>query len=240
MVTRRPDGNSLALIGVILYLLEFAVFIPLGVSFPAPAETDPVSFYAGRETPYALMAVLLSVLLLGRVAFIAGLRGGLRSAVSAAPLSDVALAAMTASVLLELTSLWLITGAAQLASAGPGGPGVAALDASAGWLTLGVFATLGVAVAVASLAMLQSRLFPAWLGWLGLISGIGLAGSAVAAIASGETPTSMGPVSGIGSFAWLGMVIWMLTTGIILLRRRRATPTDPPLDAAATRLVSSA
>jgi hypothetical protein len=122
-------------------------------------------------------------------------------------------------VLLELTALWLVVGAAHAASDAPGAGGIAVLDAVAGWLSVGVFITVGVAVAVASLAMLQSRQFRAWLGWLGVISGIGLAGSAVASIASGETPWSLGPVASIGSFAWLGMVVWMIATGIILLRR---------------------
>lgn len=223
MEIRKTDGTWLALAGAILYLLEFAVIVPLGVAFPADPGSDLVSWYAGKETAYALTAALLSILLLGRVAVIAGIRGSLPSTGSVGPLGDLALAAMTTSVVVELVALWSGAGAAHLAGAGSETAGIAALDAAAGWLTVAVFVTMGVAVGVASLAMLLSHAFRAWLGWLGAISGLALAGSAIAALAVGETPWTIGGVAAIGQFGWLGMVIWMFGAGVILFRRSRAS-----------------
>lgn len=222
MEIRKPEGTWMVLAGAILYLLEFAVIVPLGVAFPADPESDLVSWYAGKETAYALTAVLLSILLLGRVAVIAGIRRSLPSTGSVGPLGDLALAAMTTSVVLELMALWSGAAAARLAGAGAEAAGIAGLDAVAGWLTVAVFATMGVAVGVASLAVLLSHAFRAWLGWLGAISGLALAGSAVAAVAIGETPWTIGGVAGIGQFGWLGMLIWMFGAGVILFRRSRA------------------
>lgn len=229
MEARGSGGNWLALAGAILYVLEFAVIVPLGVAFPADPGSDLVAWYAGRETAYAVTAALLSVLLLGRVAVIAGIRGGLPTSGSLGPLGDLALATMTISVVVELIALWLGAAAAHLADAGVGSEGIAAVDAASGWLTVAVFVTMGVAVGLASLAMLLSGAFRAWLGWLGAISGLALAASAIAAVAVGETPWQIGGVASIGQFGWLGMLIWMFAAGVILFRRlrRSAAPSAP-------------
>ncbi|MDQ1664857.1 MAG: hypothetical protein QOH75_888 [Actinomycetota bacterium] len=49
---------------------------------------------------------------------------------------------------------------------------VVALGMAAYWLNLSGFGPLGVSVLAAAAAMLGSRLFPAWLCWLAVLSGV--------------------------------------------------------------------
>jgi hypothetical protein len=49
---------------------------------------------------------------------------------------------------------------------------VVTLDTAAYWLNLSGFGPLGVSVLAAAAAMLGSRLFPAWLCWLAVFSGV--------------------------------------------------------------------
>jgi hypothetical protein len=111
---------------------------------------------------------------------------------------------------------------------------VVTLNAAAAWLTQLLFIPLGVFVGVASLAMLSSHLFPKWICWLGLLSGLGLAPGGVLAAATfgtlgGADSISQAPVGlGVPAF-W----VWMLATGVLLFRRaNRASDHDGSVPAA--------
>lgn len=206
--------------GVIAYLLEFAVFIPAGAQLFVPAGSDVVSHYAARPTAFAVTAALLAVLLMGRVAFVAGLRHALLPHVSVRPLVDLALAAMVVSVALEVGALGLAAGTARLASTNAEPAAVVALYGGIAGLYTGVFPTFGLSVVAASAAMAWSRAFRLWLPILGLISGsIMMASGIVDAVLYSGSQTQD---ETIGPLGWMGAVIWMLATGVILVRRLRA------------------
>lgn len=102
---RTVNGNRLALVGAILYLLEFAFIIPSGVRVPAegsgPAEIA-AAYAAQPPSGMALLFAGLCVALLGRIAFSAGVRSVLRQTNETRALADFALGAMVVSVVLEL------------------------------------------------------------------------------------------------------------------------------------------
>jgi hypothetical protein len=95
---------------------------------------------------------------------------------------------------------------------------IVGIDAAANWLNMVIVTPFGVAVLAASVAMLKSRLFPAWLCWLGLAAGVVLT----------VDGAIMGPAFGAGgaffqavqilSFAVLAAWVWMIATGVVLLR----------------------
>jgi hypothetical protein len=223
----RPTGNWVALAGVVAYLLEFAVFIPAGAQLFVPDGSDVVAHYAARAAGFAVAAALLAVLLMGRVAFIVGLRAALPAALAIRPLIDLALAAMVVSVALEVGALGLAAGTARLASSGADEAAVVGAYGAIAGLYVGVFPTFGLSVVAASSAMLWSRAFRLWLPALGLISGAVMMASGVAdAVLYAESGNQEGT---IGPLGWLGAVVWMLATGVILLRRWRASLAHPSM-----------
>jgi hypothetical protein len=220
----RPTGNWIALAGVIAYLLEFAVFIPAGAQLFVPEGSDVVAHFAARPTAFAIAAALLAVLLMGRVAFIAGLRSAI-PAVATRPLIDLALGAMVVSVALEVGALGLAVGTARLASTGAEEAAVVGLYGAIAGLYVGVFPTFGLSVVAASASMISSRAFRLWLPVLGLVSGGIMMASGIAdavLYAGSQTQEET-----IGPMGWLGAVVWMLTTGVILMRRWRASRRHP-------------
>ena len=95
-----------------------------------------------------------------------------------------------------------------------------------------IWAPIGVSMVAGSLAMLRSRLFPAWLSWLGLVSGaLVVCGGVIGASAlgsSGAYHTLGGILSGVPGF---GFWIWMIATAIVLFRAARAQgQRQPPQD----------
>lgn len=218
-------GNRLALLGAIVYFLEWVVIIPTGT--PDPAEhlrTSPqrlVALYAEHSNGIALLAGWLALVLVGRLAFAAGLRGAFPRSSRALPLLDLAFGAMILSVVLEVSGQGMAGAAGTLAARGSDPGAVVALNSAAAWLTQLLFVPLGLFVLAAAAAMLTSRLFPWWLGWLGLIGGLalgpgGVVGVATFAPSSGDS-IGLAPVGlGVPMF-WL----WMLATGVLLFRRAR-------------------
>ena len=147
----QPDrlqliGNRLTLVGAIVYLLEWVAILATPVQAPSLVETKPdtiVALYTGHATGLAFSAVWFSLVLLGRIVFSAGLRDSFRRSGADTLLVDIGLAAMAASVILEIAGYALVAGAARLANTGGSQAAVVALDSAAGWLGVMPLAPLG-------------------------------------------------------------------------------------------------
>lgn len=221
MRSRSVIGNRLALVGAIVYLLEFFAIIPAG-DIPAPpgASADAVvTLYADKAGALALMASWLSFVLLGRIAFAAGVRDAIRQSPRQIAVADLAFGAMIVSVLLEIVAYGVAGATAHLASHG-GDPGVVVgLDRVVDWVSQIIYAPLGVFTAASGFAMLRSDLFPKWICWLG--AGVGTIITAYGAVA-GPIIRSTGSAHDFGeAITGLGVAgfwVWMLATGIFLFR----------------------
>ena len=172
-----------------------------------------------------LLAGWLSLVLLGRILFVAGIRDGLRRSGAEMLSVDFALVAMAVSVALEIAAFAVAAGAVQAVGRGADQSTIVGIDAAANWLDLSILAPFSVSVLVASFAMLRSRLFPAWLCWLGLAAGVVgcvdgvIAGPAFAA--GGSFYQAFQLLSAAVLAAWL----WMLVTGVVLFRAAGRQPT---------------
>jgi len=212
---RTLPGSRLALFGAILYLLEWAFIIPSGVRVPRSGSTAAqiaAAYMTQPSSGFALLFAGLSVVLLGRIAFIAGLRTALRQTNETRALADFAFGAMTASVVLEVVGEVLRWTASRMATQSADPLTLVALHQSFEGLTFIVGAALGVSILAASLAMLLSREFPRWLAVLGLVAGALFIGLAFYAALTAGFP-------GVSGIAWLAWAAWLLTTGVILFRR---------------------
>ena len=215
-------GNRLALAGAIIYLLEWVGIIGFHSGNVPAAQgakaVEVVAQYTQHGTGVELLAGWLSLVLLGRILFVAGIRDALRKSGAETLLADFALGAMAVSVILEIGAFAVAGGAVQALSKGADQSTIVGIDAAANWLDMVIVTPFGVAVLAASFAMLTSRLFPAWLCWLGLAAGV--VGTVDGVI--------MGPAFGAGgaffqvaqilSFVVLAAWVWMIATGTVLLR----------------------
>jgi hypothetical protein len=218
----RLVGTRLALIGAVLYLLEWAV-IPFFPDIPTERLGDDaraiIAEYAGEARVTAFAVGWFALVLLGRVLYTVALRDALRVSGRPSSLASFAVGAMAVSVALEVANGGAVAGAAWLAERGADAASVVALDAAAHILFALVFAPIGVSVLAASLAMLASGLFRVWLSVLGVVSGsLLIVGGVLHPLVAGETGTfrDVGglPVAlGVPTF-WL----WMVVTSIILWR----------------------
>jgi hypothetical protein len=215
-----PIGNRLALIGAVVYLLEWVAIIaasPPGPLGPGTGTKEVVAAYSHHAGAAAVSAGWFAVCLLGRVVYMAGLKASLRARPRELPLMDVAVAAMAISVTLEVAAYAVVAGAARLAVGGADSGLVVALDGAAFWLDLLIFGPAGVSLLAAGAAMLRSRLFPRWLGWIALLAGgAGTIGCVLSAATAGKS--AAGLADALGSVAAIGMWVWMLVTGVLLWR----------------------
>ncbi|MGH9896677.1 MAG: hypothetical protein ACREA0_32695, partial [bacterium] len=217
-------GNRIALVGAIVYLLEWVAIIGSGTPVPIdPVDTKSPSalldLYAQHATGTKILAGWLALVLVGRIVFAVGVRSAIGESHRARPLMDVAVGVMVVSVALEVGGYGLAGAAAALAEQGSDANVIIALNGASNLFGSLIFAPLGVAVAVTALAMLRSKLFSKWLCWLGLLSGASMAvGGVIVVAALGSTgflaDMSDAPVSGVVLF-W----VWMLATGVLLFRR---------------------
>jgi hypothetical protein len=224
MASRRDQlvGNRLALAGTVLYFTEWVV-IPFAPSLPTdrlghdPAAT--VAAYADHPGTTALLAGWLSFVLLGRIAFCAGLRNAFRASPRELALADWAFGAMVVSVAIEVLCYALVATGGWLADAGSGAGTIVALDAAGTVLFYLVFAPVGLSVAAGSLAMLISGLFPRWIVWLGLVAGpLVLAGGVVGASAAGSTGGFHDVGAALGGLPLVGFWVWIIATSVVLFR----------------------
>jgi hypothetical protein len=230
MRAERPPlvGNRLALAGAIIYLLEWVGILAFGPHVTGAQGAKPADI-VGQYTQYgagiALLAGWLSLVLLGRILFVAGIRDGLRRSGAETLLADFALAAMAVSVILEIAAYSVAGGAAQAAARGANQSTIVGIDAAAKWLDLNVIVPFSVAILVASFAMLRSRLFPAWLCWLGLAAGVVGCVDGLIAGPAFRAGGSFYQASQLLQVAVLAAWIWMVATGAVLFRaagRQRA------------------
>jgi hypothetical protein len=235
-MTSGPEqlrGNRIALVGAIVYLLEWVAIIGSGTPVPVdPVDTKSpaalLDLYARNATGTKVLAGWLALVLIGRVVFAVGLRSaiaGSRSLPQLRTLMDAAVGVMVISVALEVGGYGLAGAAAVLADQGTDANVIVALNGASNLFGSLIFTPLGVSVALAALAMLRSTLFSKWLCWLGLLSGASMAVGGVivvAALGSSGFLADMAdaPVSGV-----VGFWVWMLVTGVLLFRRsgREAT-----------------
>ena len=106
----RLVGNRLALVGTVLYFLEWVAiaFLPEvadGSLFGAEPEVV-VAAYRGHSGVIAFAAGWFGVVLLGRVLFAVALRKSFRDSSRDSLLVDFAVGAMIVSVTLEIASFW--------------------------------------------------------------------------------------------------------------------------------------
>jgi hypothetical protein len=231
---RKPlTGNRLALAGVLIYFCEWIGIAAFDIgNVPASQGTGAAEIlaqYTQHGTALALLAGWLSLVLLGRILFVAGIRDGLRRSGAETLLADFAVAAMAASVILEIAAWTVAAGGAYAAANGADQSTIVGIDALANFLTLVIGAPLAASILTASAAMLQSRLFPAWLCWLGLVAGTLACGYGVIAGAAFEaggscaaalclTGSALPGLAQLLSVTLLGAWIWMIATGVLLFR----------------------
>ena len=239
--TERPTlvGNRLALAGVAMYFLEWVGIIAFNFgNVPASQGTKAAEIFAQyvQHGPgVELLAGWLSLVLLGRILFVAGIRHALRRSGADTLLADFAVLAMAVSVILEVAAYAIASGGAYAAAAGAEQSTIVGIDGVANFVNLVLAAPIGVAVLAASLAMVRSRLFPAWLSWLGVAAGLvtcvygvivgpAFAAGGTCAVALCVTGSVLPGLAQALSATLLAAWVWMIATGVVLFRaagRRR-------------------
>ena len=223
-------GTRLAMAGTVLYLLEWVAIIgssPAGPYGPGTATSQLLSDYSSHAGRAGTAAAWFSIVLIGRVLFVAAVRSSLRAQPRLLPVLDLALAAMAVGVVLEVTTYAVDAATARMAADGAGGAVVSALDQTAYWTNLLIAGPLGVAVLATSAAMLRSGWYAGWLCWLGLGSGVvWLATALIGGVTygTGDGTGALDPAEGVGA---LSLWVWMLATGVVLWRARRGTSGAP-------------
>ena len=218
----RLVGNRWTLVGAILYLSEWVAIATFhaGNTPTSFLKTDAVvAMYTSHAGGVAAAASWYSLVLLGRILFTVGIRDSLKRSGADTLLADFAVGAMAVSVVLEIAAYALAGAAAQLAHSGGDHSAIVAVDAAGSWLDIMIFAPIGMSILAAAYAQLRSRLFPAWLCWLGVASGV--IGCVLGLVIGPAFAAGPGPYQTVQmlSLATLGFWVWMLATGIILFRR---------------------
>lgn len=219
---RSLVGNRLVLIGAVVYLLEWLPIIAAHATSPLGATSTPAevaSTYTGSTDAYAFAAGWFSVVMLGRILLMIGLREALADSGRPQRLMSLAIAAMAVSVVVEITALAIVSGAAQSMDNGGSLETIRSIDAIAYGLYTMIFGPLGVAVLCAGLAMRSSGLFHRVLPWLAVVSGAVLALGA-AALEAPSLSAFAAPLQLAVPLFW----IWMIWTGVVCWRA--ATPRD--------------
>jgi hypothetical protein len=157
---------------------------------------------------WALTMGWASIVLLGRVLFVVGLKSSLATSGRPHPLMDFAVGAMIVSVAIEIAACGLYAGAAQLGTALL--EGMAAVQ-WAGDMVFGlVFGPLGLSVLCSAWVMWRSGLFPTVLSILGIVAGVGvMVMTMFGAPAFASVSDALGIFAG---FFW----IWIFWTGVLL------------------------
>jgi hypothetical protein len=203
-----------------MYLLEWVAIIAGHVGVPLGATVGAAGIstaYDGHADSLGWAAGWFSVVLLGRVLVMTGLRSALTDSHRPQRLMDLAVGAMAVSVTLE-TCVYAVAAGASWSSGAHGSLAVTrSLDAVAFQLDQLLYGPLGVSVVAAGIAMWRSGLFPRVLAGLGAVAGVL---SALVALAF-AAPRFAGMSQALSSAALL-FWIWIIWTGVVLWRARRS------------------
>jgi hypothetical protein len=208
----------MVLLGAALYLLDGGASAGAhrGGRAGPPGTTGAVTHaYSGHANAFGWAAGWFSVVLLGRVLLVVGLRAALAHRARLRPLLDLAVVAMTVSVALEVVTYAVAAGAAAALSRGASSQQVAALDSVSWDLDLMVYGPLGVSVLVSALAMWRSGLFSRVLCGAGGLAGVALVVQALLFSGPDRSSVAEGLQAGVLLF-W----IWMIWTAVVVWRRR--------------------
>jgi hypothetical protein len=212
-------GNALVLGGLLTYLLEFVGFALAGVGSlynePGTSAAQVLASYAGDQGGYGFLIGWLGIVLFGRLTMIVGVRKALADSGRRSGVMDVAVIAMGASVVVELSSVVMGASAATLVAQGADA-GALAVDRIAWYLNSGIYAPVAVALVLTMAAMWRSRLFSKALCALGSVGAATCVGSALL------TDPGQWELQDTFSTGFFLVVVWALWTGVVLLRRRRA------------------
>lgn len=213
---RSLVGNRLVLIGGVVYLLEWVAIIAAHVNAPlggAATAAEVASAYTGSTDAYAWAAGWFSVVLLGRILLMIGLREALADSGRPQRVMNLATAAMAVSVTVEIATYAIVAGAARSTDEGGSLATIRSIDAVAFELNNMIFGPLGVAVLCAGLAMWRSGLFNRVLPWIAIVSGVILAlfGAALQAPSLSDVAA---PLQVAAPLFW----IWMIWTGVVCWR----------------------
>lgn len=216
----RPTltGNRLVLTGAVLYLLEWVAIIGAGVGVPLGATAsahDLTAAYVGHDNALGWAAGWFSVVELGRVLLMVGLRSALAATGRPHPLMDLAVVAMTVSVAIEVLVYAIAAGASWSLDNGGSLATTRTLDAVAFETNLTLYGPAGVSVLCAAVAMWRSEAFVRALAGLGAVAGTLLTVTGLALV----TPRFAGAADAFSSAALL-MWVWMLWTGVVVWRAR--------------------
>jgi hypothetical protein len=127
---------------------------------------------------------------------------------------------MALSVAIEVISFGIAAAAAAwIADAGGNAGAVVSLDAASEVLFELVFGPIGISIVAGAIAMILSRLFPQWLGWLGIIGGsLLVVGGIVGVGGLGASGGFHDVASAFSSIPVPIVWIWMIVTSVVLFR----------------------
>lgn len=208
-------GNRLVLLGAGMYLLEWIAIIAAHLGVPVGAEASDARLldaYAGRADAFGWAAGWFSVVLLGRIAIVVGLRSVLTQRRRLRPLLDCAVLAMSVSVTIEIVVYAVSAGAAWARAHGGSTSSLRALDAAAYEINAMVFGPLGVSLLCVGIAMLLSGAFGRVLCGLGITAGALATVQGLVAAGPGQSTISGMLMTGVVLFwiwsIWVGVVVW--------------------------------
>jgi hypothetical protein len=219
-------GNRIVLVGAVLYLLEWVAIFVAQVAVPIGTDatgSQLVDAYAVHQDALGWAAGWFSVVLLGRILIVIGLRAALAGTGPRQPLLDFALAAMVVGVVVEIASYAIVAGASWAGSEGATPGQLRMVDSVAYAMTGMLWGPTGIAIVCCAVAMRRFQLFPRTLVTVGIVGGCLMALLGVAFLAP-----RYGDVAAVLSIAPALFWVWMLWTGVLLWRR-----TEKPVPVAA-------
>jgi hypothetical protein len=222
-------GNRLVLAGAVLYLLEWVAIALCHIDAPLGAdasEAHVASSYSGSAEAWGFAAGWFSIVLLGRLLIMTGLRSVLTESGRGQRLMDLAVVAMAVSVTVEVATYAVTAGAAWYLDNGGSVDVVRGLDAGMFELGKMVFGPAGVSIICAGVAMWASGLFSRVLCGIGVVGGVAMMLSGLA-FAAPEFNGLSDTLSNGALLFW----IWMLWTGVLCWRatlRQASSPAREP------------
>ena len=216
--TVAPTTRWTALVGTVLYLVELVFLFGLW-SAPAAglAPADLVAHWGADAGMHAFAVAGVSVAVLGRIVFAAAVRDALRGAPRVRVLADIAFAITVAGVAIEIALMTVGAGIAYLGAVDENAAVLAAALIGLGQTGTGVPIAMGVSGILLSVAALRTKLVPAWISVVGLLGGI-----AFAALMFAPLPGLATLATPVALLALLLVVVWLLGTSIVFVRRAKA------------------